>query len=319
MFRMNFRKKHPDSLKGCSSMKVMKFQFLQMLFIFFLLAGTSCRPAGPKYKDEWSNPFPGIRYLYRQTERPQIRYHAVMVDLCSPGISIRATPPDKKGLTVSAFAESINASIAVNGDFYMEKFHPLGLAAGDGNPWPGTKDRLTHGLIGFGKARSWMPPHDTRITELPEDITEVVGGRPVLIREGKKLSTGGRLCDNRHPRTAVGISKDYRTLIIAVVDGRSSRSAGVTCSELSVFLGGLGAYNALNLDGGGSSLLWMKEKGIVNRPSDGIERPVANHLGIIIDPEEKLPSHCPEILSDEDSVADEPAPDEAMNADHDDL
>ena len=51
-------------------------------------------------------------------------------------------------------------------------------------------------------------------------------------------------------------------------------------AELATLLKGLGAYNAANLDGGGSSAMYVAGQGVVNRPSDGTERVVANHLAV---------------------------------------
>jgi exopolysaccharide biosynthesis protein len=94
----------------------------------------------------------------------------------------------------------------------------------------------------------------------------------------------------RHPRTAAGVSRDGRTLLLVVVDGRQDGwSVGVTLPELARILLDAGAWNAVNLDGGGSSALWYRASGesdgrILNRPSDGRVRPVASHLGVRVDP-----------------------------------
>ena len=88
-----------------------------------------------------------------------------------------------------------------------------------------------------------------------------------------------------HPRTAVGIDADGRRLLILVVDGRSSASRGYTMVELADMMTALGAENAINLDGGGSSTMYTRTgtgaMGIVNEPSDGSERLVPNALGVV--------------------------------------
>src|SRR5690554_8178355 len=76
----------------------------------------------------------------------------------------------------------------------------------------------------------------------------------------------------------MGISADKRTLYLAVVDGRSSSSRGMTCIELAKVMQGLGAASAVNLDGGRCSALWVPGAGVVNTPSDDSGRAVANHL-----------------------------------------
>jgi len=80
----------------------------------------------------------------------------------------------------------------------------------------------------------------------------------------------------RAPRTAVGVTKDGHTLL-AVVDGRQQHSRGMTLLELALFMQEFGAVDAMNLDGGGSSEMVLKGK-IMNKPSDGRERPVGDAL-----------------------------------------
>jgi exopolysaccharide biosynthesis protein len=88
-----------------------------------------------------------------------------------------------------------------------------------------------------------------------------------------------------HPRTAVGIDADGRKLLILVVDGRSAVSRGYTMVELADIMTALGAENALNLDGGGSSAMYTRAgtgaMAVVNEPSDGSERNVPNGFGVV--------------------------------------
>ncbi|HET8796541.1 MAG TPA: phosphodiester glycosidase family protein, partial [Thermoanaerobaculia bacterium] len=79
---------------------------------------------------------------------------------------------------------------------------------------------------------------------------------------------------------AAGLSSDGRTLYLVVADGRREGVPGLTLPELAAFLAELGACRAMNLDGGGSSALWLGDR-IVNRPSDGAERNVGNHLAVV--------------------------------------
>jgi hypothetical protein len=78
----------------------------------------------------------------------------------------------------------------------------------------------------------------------------------------------------------MGLTQDRRTFLLVAVDGRSTRSAGMYGTELARLMELLGAYQAFNLDGGGSTTFWQRGVGVRNRPSDGAERPVANHWGI---------------------------------------
>jgi hypothetical protein len=100
------------------------------------------------------------------------------------------------------------------------------------------------------------------------------------------LSSTASVCANnvRHPRTGLGLSADKKKLILVVADGRSSVAAGLTCSEVGALLKSLGASEGMNMDGGGSSAMYVAGFGVVNRPSDGRERVVGNHLAVFARP-----------------------------------
>lgn len=149
----------------------------------------------------------------------------------------------------------------------------------------GARDRI---LIGTGSAAAKL-----KNLRLGKKITlskRIEGGRPTLAVSGDRplLVNGVRTVINNtiaHPRTAVGIDADGRKLLILVVDGRSSVSRGYTMVELADIMTALGAENAINFDGGGSSAMYSRNgtgaMGIVNEPSDGSERLVANAFGIV--------------------------------------
>ena len=87
------------------------------------------------------------------------------------------------------------------------------------------------------------------------------------------------------PRTAVGFSEDGKKMILALVDGRQVESRGMTIKEIGELMKEYGAYQALNLDGGGSSTMVARMPGeekavVVNNPSDGTQRHVPNGIGI---------------------------------------
>ena len=91
---------------------------------------------------------------------------------------------------------------------------------------------------------------------------------------------------NRHPRTAIGIT-NRNTLIMIVVDGRNSHAHGMNLQELSKIMKWLNVREGMNLDGGGSSTMYIQgatQNNIVNHPSDNKkfdhhgERAVANIL-----------------------------------------
>lgn len=107
--------------------------------------------------------------------------------------------------------------------------------------------------------------------------SEIVGGdhRTMMLKNG--VPTTDQIWNELHPRTAFGYSQDKKTSFHCVVDGRGT-SAGVTTKELAELMLSAGAYDAINLDGGGSSCLYIKDFGPMNTPSDGSERAVGNSI-----------------------------------------
>ncbi|MDW5324193.1 phosphodiester glycosidase family protein [Plantactinospora sp. KLBMP9567] len=109
-----------------------------------------------------------------------------------------------------------------------------------------------------------------------------IGGNLVLVRDGVATTVS----HPRNPRTAVGFSADGLTMWMVVVDGRSSTSVGMTYVELANYMKSLGADDAINLDGGGSSTLVARMPGatsvsVRNTPSDGAQRAVPNGIGFV--------------------------------------
>ncbi|MFD8494990.1 phosphodiester glycosidase family protein [Amycolatopsis sp. NPDC059657] len=112
-------------------------------------------------------------------------------------------------------------------------------------------------------------------------IAVAVGGNKVLVKNGQIQPVDSVAM---HPRTAVGFSADGRKMWLATIDGRQIDSRGMTELELARHMKSLGASDAINLDGGGSSTLIAREEGesaptVHNSPSDGGERVVPNGIG----------------------------------------
>ncbi|MEO7456107.1 MAG: phosphodiester glycosidase family protein, partial [Gemmatimonadaceae bacterium] len=120
--------------------------------------------------------------------------------------------------------------------------------------------------------------------------TLLIGGWPRLLADGKSVAgesafiegTISRNAEMKHPRTAIGYSRDGRTLYILAVDGRSTASVGLTLVELATVMRKLGAWNAMNFDGGGSTTMVI-DGAVVNKPSDATgERAVGNALMVVV-------------------------------------
>jgi len=118
---------------------------------------------------------------------------------------------------------------------------------------------------------------------------QLIGGWPRILEGGINVATEApsregtisRNAEARHPRSAVGLSRDGRTMWLLAVDGRSTASVGMTLVELGDAMRALGAWDALNFDGGGSTGLVIDGR-LVNSPSDPTgERAVGNALLVL--------------------------------------
>lgn len=128
---------------------------------------------------------------------------------------------------------------------------------------------------------------DLQITYMPdqEEIAFAISGGAKLLENGTIPETFSHTISGRNPRTALGLSKDEETLYLVTVDGRLKTSIGMTQTELAEFLKSISVYNAINLDGGGSTTMVARPLGsfstmTVNRPSDGALRSVINAIGV---------------------------------------
>jgi hypothetical protein len=153
-------------------------------------------------------------------------------------------------------------------------------------------------LSGHGPAAAWIRDNvrdgarieirsDVRLTPRPPFAPEfVVGGGPRLARAGRPVAAGPEagtpgFVEARHPRTAVGVRADGRILLVTVDGRQPERSVGMTVAELTALVLELGAVEAINMDGGGSTTMVAGGR-VVNHPSDLTgERPVGDALLVL--------------------------------------
>lgn len=261
----------------------------------------------PPQTDREQTLFQGIVYKRdaRSTPRP-LMLHIVTIDLTAPGVKVLVTPgrqtsdnTETNARTTSAFLSEFKLQLAINASF----FYPFR----EKTPWnyyPYSGDRtnvlgqaISNGYR-YSKAESNLPVlcfsanNRAQIIEsgaCPEGTVQAVAGNDMLVARGRPVAADLEQSNNRkpYPRVAVAIDKEGRRLWLIAIDGKQPLySEGLTMPEFTEIVMELGAYAALNLDGGGSTTLVTATRSgatVLNAPIHTKlpmrERPVANHLG----------------------------------------
>jgi exopolysaccharide biosynthesis protein len=197
-------------------------------------------------------------------------------------------------METSRIATGNDALAAINGSFFdMTEggstvfFQDEGILRKDDDPETGVTEEAVIAIDTAGQLRIVKRP--CQHWEISSAWRDALASGPLLLdnQELQNFSQNG-FHQNRHPRTAIGITY-FRDIIWITVDGRSNEAAGMRILELAEFMRKLGCVIALNLDGGGSTTMWLNtpfRSGIVNYPSDNGkfdhlgERKVANALVI---------------------------------------
>jgi exopolysaccharide biosynthesis protein len=235
--------------------------------------------------EEWTAVAPGLDY--REFTGAHSDVHVARIDLTNDALMVIGTPQAHRGTTVSDYAKKNKALVAINADYFDAKFNPIGLTIGPCGQWEGSKDTGREGVVAVGKGRALIQKQSEVMDPVDEWVGAAVGGWPMLVKEctpltAKELPGSDAFTRAPHPRTAVGLTKDGKTMYFVVAEGRRSGIPGMTLAELAEFMEEeLGACSAINLDGGGSTAMWVGDK-IVNRPSDGVERRVGDHLAVVL-------------------------------------
>ena len=195
----------------------------------------------------------------------------------------------------SAFAKQNGAIAAVNGSFFsVKEGFAVDLIKVDGKVLDTTE--LVKSKLSFHQ-KSALVIHKNTLKILRGDTTDLFWDRhlkqknvmvtgPLLMYDGKReLLSKSAFNDNRHPRTCACVTHE-NDVILLTVDGRTAESQGVSLSELSFLMQNLNCKEAINLDGGGSTTMYVAGKGVVNMPCDNKkfdhegERKVSNILFI---------------------------------------
>lgn len=248
------------------------------LLVLLLLAPATTGRA----EERVTRPYHGVTHIHRTDDAQD--YHLLV--LAPRAMEVVGTDQDQAWSVVSEFAKKVGAQIAINANFFS-KTESCGVTAGEGHLWtpvsPGCP--MTMAFFVDGRARVYDGTALKAGAPVPTaGLVAAVSGRPGLVKNAQPSPTNERFASIRHPRTALGLRKDG-TLVILVADGRREHALGFTGPEMSEIFLREKVVDAINLDGGGSTTLYIEaEGGIQNKPSDGRERLVVNQLGFRMKP-----------------------------------
>ncbi len=264
----------------------------------------------------------GVTLTQYRASSPSTDVWVLRVDLCADDVYIDATRDSVSYQTTGSWASTMDMTAATNGDFFKtDPVRVYGDAYGGGVRWAsghtGWDSAYSsewywehYGWIAFGQDdvqfshTGWVKDNIPGLAfgvdnsdptpAPPKGMLAMVSGFPELVVEGVPMvCTDPEASDcfpdrsdmrDRNPRTAMGLTEDLSTFLLVVADGRTSDNDGLYGSELADIMGQLGAWEAFNLDGGGSSQLWTDADGYANdydgNNNGGGARSVANHWGI---------------------------------------
>ena len=255
---------------------------LGLVLAALLLALSGCAsPPAPASEAGWRALAPGVWHR-AWSPWPGSEVQALRVDLARARLTL--SPPAEAGQAVDAMPSGAGAVASVNASFFDAAFRPRGLTVSGGQPWPELlpQARPTRDPVLACTTRCVIrldPPAQ------PDPAWQLaVSGTPWLVRDGQARSpqdddTCAALCARTHPRTAVGLDASGRHLLLLLAAGRRGEVAGLTLAQTAALLRDLGAEQAFNLDGGGSSTLLIGGRSSLPRPfNEPALRRVANAL-----------------------------------------
>ncbi|MCK3683900.1 phosphodiester glycosidase family protein [Maribellus sp. YY47] len=200
--------------------------------------------------------------------------NVVKIDLRKHRYDVSMVYSDSARVLLSEMAEDKDALAAINGTFFdMKKGGSVVFLKVDDtiitppNPEAGAMIREAAFVVG----------DSVRVVEFPKEewgnwhpaFEDIMVSGPMLIKDGKLVEPDSVAFNTtKHPRSAVGITPDYQLLLVTADGRHKDKAVGLSMKELGILMEALNCKNAMNLDGGGSTTLWLQEEGVVNYPSD---------------------------------------------------
>jgi hypothetical protein len=232
--------------------------------------------------------------------------YVMQINLDAPGIGFTTTPLTAGGSpggsvettsqTTAQFLQSSGAQVAINANFFNnccstttpanETFN--GLAISNGTLVAPDESGFADLLLTANNQASMVAGGSANLN----GVSNAVAGSGFVVQNGVNIgaSTVGGASD---PRTLIGLSQNDQYLYLVTIDGGSSDGNGVTGSEEANFMLDLGAYNAINMDGGGSTSMVVEgangKPDVLENPFTGAERYDGNNLGVFAAPLAPVP------------------------------
>jgi hypothetical protein len=231
-----------------------------------------------------------LRYQKLASDSPSNIAHLVRLSLNSSELRLVISPENKKGSTPSDLALADSSIVSLNGSFFDDRMRALGLVVSRSLTWKGSRDTAGYYVFGCINAQTCSIETDSGFISAggPRAPFETaISGRPILVRSGAARTTAEdaqcpQFCDKRHPRAAIALDRSRKEVILALAEGRQALAQGYTLAEFGALLTQVGAYDAVNLDGGGSATLIINGKRVSGRPfGEKTERPVVNVISIV--------------------------------------
>ena len=324
------------------SAQTLRIVFAFVALLFFAAAGTARAGA---YLSPWLPLYQGVDYA-TGTNTPSAAgmpdlqvMRCVRVDLTDPDVRFITTPRipnfvlDKSevaGTTVSNFLMKNQVQIAINANYFYQGSDPFGSP--DYNLPQGTPFVVSGLLMSQGQVvvpQEGSPNYNTTLVFSSNNVpavtftnwpvkgtngayTAVTGTYPLLVNGfnvGTNYLNSGQPLSGINPRTAFGISQDNHYLYLMVIDGRQpGYSDGALDWETATWLQMVGAYQGMNMDGGGSSTLVRADTTGLPIPlnkssavaSDGRERTAGSMFGVYANP---VPGFFNNVTANPDDIA----------------
>lgn len=252
---------------------------LRSALVVLLLAAGSTSFTSAALADV-TDPLPGVRLVRRGGNQS-----LAIADLCTPGVSVRATRHAERTKTAPQWAAASGVQVAINADFFDASYRVWGRARGASEDWPGdTHFRQAgagefRGYFMFGPGKVALETNAQVGPPGAPEVSEIIGGHITLVHQGQSLAPFGDIITkgNRRQRTAVGYSQDRRKLYLFTSQKNIDGEEIVADFASMVAEGGAPPiWDASSVDGGGSTQMFVQGPGAVLSAS----RQVANHLGI---------------------------------------